>query len=443
MDPMLATIASMPLLAWLLPLLLGLFILYKAVTFQPLMRKIAFRSIFRQRRRSILTALTMFGGFVLSSISFGMQNGMYDNMIDTFTRNKTGHVQVHHESWLDDRSIYKTISDYEKLSEKLIAQENVEKVSPRLYSGGLFSVGNKTTPGSITGIDPTLENETFKFDKQILDGGKPLSSDYNSCLLGEGLATTLNAKVGDTLYILSQGADGSMANDMYTINGLVNTGNQMADKASLYLPLNQMQELFVLEGKVHELAVVSPKKGYARTLAAELNPLLPEKLTAHPWQKFMESFYKLMKADVEGAWYSLGIINIIVAFGILNTVLMAVMERQREYGVLKALGTKPMQIFMMILYEMGILAIFSSIAGSVVAFGINWNIAVNGLSLKEMYNMDSMSFGGLEITHMYGRIAFFDYWFPALLVIVATLIVSILPAIKAARTEPAVTMRAV
>lgn len=407
-----------------------------------LILKIAFRNIFRQRRRSFLTALTMMGGFILSALSFGLQNGFYADAIDKFTRNSTGHVQIHTSDWLEEKSMYKTIDNYEELSLKLLAHKNVESVTPRSYAGGLFSVGEKSAPGSITGIDPELEQQTFKFDSVIVDG-KPLSNAYNCCLIGEGLAKNLKAGVGDTLVILSQAADGSMANDLYVINGLTNTGNQMVDKMSLYLPIKQMDELFVLKGKVHELAVVTPKKSYARKLAGELQPLLPKELKAQPWQEFMESFYKLMVADKQGGYVSLAIINIIVAFGILNTVLMAVLERQREYGVLKALGTKPAQIFAMIMYEMGIISIISVTIGFILALPLNFYFAVKGLSLQETYGMESMSMGGLEFTHMYGQVAFWDFAIPAIIVVIATLIVSILPAIRAARTEPAVTMRAV
>lgn len=399
------------------------------------MFKIAFRNIFRQRRRSILTALTMMGGFILSSISIGINNGMYNDTIDKFTRNRTGHVQIHEKSYLDKKSLYKTITEYESVMQQVQELPEVASVTPRLYGGGLFSVGNKTTPGIIRGIEPTLENKAFSFNKQITDGSA-LHPDTNSILIGEGLATTLKAKVGDTLYILSQGSDGSMANDMYRINGIINSGNQMNDKATLYMPLNQMQELLVLEGKVHELAVVAHEKDIAKELSDKLNGLITGNISASPWQVFQKSFYDAMQADKQGGYITLLVIIVIVSVGILNTVLMAVMERLREYGLLKAMGTKPTQIFGLIMYEMGFLSIMSIGTGALLAIGINYWFAVNGIPLNE-----PMTYGGMEFTHIFGEVKWDSIVIPGLTVIFSTLFVSIFPAIKAAKTEPAVTMR--
>lgn len=400
-----------------------------------LMFKIAFRNIFRQRRRSILTALTMMGGFLLSSMSIALNNGMYNDTIDKFTRNRTGHVQIHEETYLEKKSLYKTITNYDKVINDVKAIPEVASVTPRIFGGGLFSVGTKTAPGLIRGIDPKLEDETFSFNKQITEG-TPLNVDSNSVLIGEGLAITLKAKVGDTLYILSQGADGSMANDMYRINGIINSGNQMNDKATLYMPLNQMQELFVLEGKVHELAVVATKKDMSRELSAKVNSVLTGNIKASPWQVFQESFYNAMKADKQGGYISLFVIIFIVSVGILNTVLMAVMERLREYGLLKAMGTKPTQVFGLIMYEMAFLSIMSICIGSIFALGINYWFAVEGIPLKE-----PITYGGMEFAEIYGEVKWDSTIIPGITVIISTLIVSILPAIKAARTEPAVTMR--
>ncbi len=397
--------------------------------------KMAFRNIFRQRRRSFLTALTMAGGFFLVSISLGLNFGMYSDMIETFTRKSYGQVKIHESTYLEQQSLYKTISDWQPLAEKLRSIPNVSAVAPRLYSGGLFSVGSRTAMGSLTGIDPIHEELAFGFNRHIISGN-PLNDSGGGVFLGEGLAKSLRATVGDTLFVLTQGADGSMANELYPIVGVVNTGSDMNDKVSAYLPLKTMQELLVLENRVHELALLSGKKGWSEKLATVVTPYLPEGTKAFPWQEFLASFKRAMKADQESGYVSLVLIMAIVAGGILNTVLMAVLERRREYGLLKALGTTPRQIFALVFSEMSYLSFISIGIGSLLALPANIFFAVHGITLPE-----PMTYGGMNFSVMHGEVSVAAFLIPAILVMISTMIVTVYPALMAAKTTPADSMR--
>jgi len=401
------------------------------------MFKIAFRNIFRQKRRTILTVLTMFGGFALSSISIGYADGTYSYIIDQFTRSQIGHVQVHKEDYLDEPSLYKTIENYTAVGNALQDVGRVNAWTPRIYSGGLASVGEKSTGVQVIGIDPVREVETTRFDRKISDGRIFSDDPRQEVLIGKGLAEVLEAGIGDEAVIISQAADGSMANEAYEIIGIVNSGNQMQDRSSFYLHVEKAQELFVLPDQVHEIIVVAESSDGSQDLAGIISQRLQnESLTVEPWMEVAKSFYQAMRADVQGMWIMLFVIILVVAIGVLNTVLMSVLERTREYGVLKAMGTRPGDIFRMVLSEVSILAVLSIIIGAGISFLVNSYLAKNGIPYPE-----PVSVGGMEISTLYGEVNSRSMYIPALTVWITALVVSVFPALKAARIEPARAMR--
>ena len=196
---------------------------------------------------------------------------------------------------------------------------------------------------------------------------------------------------------------------------------------SFYLHLREAQELLVLEGKVHEIAITVRKLGDVR----KINKLLAKKindprLSVDPWQVFARAFYQAMKADKEGGWIILIVIVIIVALGVLNTVLMSVLERQREYGVLKAVGTKPGQIIKLVLFEVTILAIISVIIGVGLGFAANSYLSTHGIKIGE-----GLTYGGMKFETMRAEINLRSFTIPAITVILCAAVVSLFPAVKA------------
>jgi ABC-type lipoprotein release transport system permease subunit len=354
-----------------------------------------------------------------------------------FTRNRLGHVQIHVEGYLDKPSLYKTIDNYRPIGDTLEAIDEVEAWAPRLYAAGLLSVGGQSAAARVTGVDSQREDQATNLSEKVAEGSMLSSQPGHEALLGRGLATLLKAHIGDSAVIVSQAADGSIANDRYHIVGIVESGNEMSDRMSFYLHLDDAQELFVLESRVHEIAVVARKSNMARSVSNTIAARIDRPtLSVEPWQVFAKSFYTAMKADKQGMYVFLFIIMLIVAVGVLNTVLMAVLERQREYGLLKALGTKPGGVFRLILWETGLLALASIVVGSGIGALGNYLLSIYGLALPE-----PISYGGMEFRQMHAEINFRSFSIPALTVMITALAVSIFPALKAARTEPATTMR--
>jgi len=402
-----------------------------------LILKMALRNIFRQKRRTILTGLSMLVGFVLAVIFIGWSDGAYNNIIRTFTGNRLGHIQIHEKTYTNRPSLYKTIDDLSQISETLHQIKEVQSWAPRLFSAGLVSVGEKSAGVQIIGIDPEKETKTTHFDKKVIKGRNFSQAPSHEAIIGKGLAEILNAGVDDEIVIISQAADGSIANDLYTIIGISSSGDDISDRISFYLPLREAQELLVLEGRVHEIAVTVDKLSHV----SRVNALITEKLQnpeliVEPWQVFAKSFYQAMQADKEGMWIMLVVIVLIVAVGVLNTVLMSVLERRREYGLLKAVGTKPRQIITLVLLEVTILAMLSLLLGTGLGLGANSFLSTHGIKFGEGF-----TYGGMKFDTMYSEVNARSFIIPAVTVLLCALLVSFYPSLKAAKTEPAKTMR--
>jgi ABC-type lipoprotein release transport system permease subunit len=418
--------------------------------------KIALRNLLRQKRRSILTGSSMLVGFVLACFFIGWADGTYNHIIDTFTRNRLGHIQIHREGYLDKAKLYKTIDDPEAVFSLLRDIEPVDSWAPRVFAAGLVSISGTSVGAEVIGVDPEAEDRTTGFSEKLVAGrcfagtatdaggggsqgasSAARSSGLAEAILGKDLARILEGGVGDTVVIVSQAADGSIANDLYQVIGLVDTGDPGLNRSAFYLPLAEAQQLFVLRGRVHEIAVTVDSLNHVASVTQTLaDRLSGTGLEVSPWQVFARDFYRAMQADKNGMYLSLAVVIIVVAITVLNTILMSVLERQKEYGVLRAVGTRPGQIVAMVISETGLLTLAAVILGSVLGFLLNFYFSRHGLVLA-----NPITWGSVQLEVMKGEINARSFYLPALTVAVTSLVVCLFPALHAARTEPAETMR--
>ena len=399
--------------------------------------KIAFRNIFRQKRRTILTALAMIVGFTLLSLTIGLSDGAYGGIIEMFTRNRTGHIQVHRAGYLDKPSLYETIDGYAAIGETIQGTAGVDAWTPRVYAAGLGSVGEKSTAVQVIGVDVAREIQATRFDQKVIEGRVLEETASHEAVIGKGLAKILSAKIDSEIVIFSQGADGSIANDVYKIVGIAESGDDVTDRVACYLHIEDAQELFVLEGRIHEIVVIISNINQVSKVTDAIEARLNNStLDVAPWQVVAKSFYRAMKTDQQGDAISRWVIMLIVAIGVLNTVLMSVLERTREYGVLKAVGTKPTQIFWLVICEVVIIAIGSIAVGALLGVLSNYLLSIYGITYPE-----AITYGGMKFTTLYAEVNVRCLIIPAITVMLSATIVSLFPAIKAARIMPAKAMR--
>jgi len=226
-----------------------------------------------------------------------------------------------------------------------------------------------------------------------------------------------------------------MSNDKFNVIGILSEASDAMEARHAYLHIKTTQEFLVLGNRIHEVVIALNDFNQAEAVASELKKEITN-LEISPWQEIEAEFYKAMTADKTGIWIDLGIMLFIVSIGVLNTVLMTILERTKEFGILKAIGTRPFDIFIMVILETFILTAISIFIGLFIALLINYKLSQIGIP----YPMP-IEIGGMALHYLYGQVSFFNLWVPALVVTLSSVGVSIIPAIRAAKIVPVKAIR--
>ncbi|MBO6557432.1 MAG: ABC transporter permease [Pseudomonadales bacterium] len=395
--------------------------------------RIAFRNILRQKRRSLLTGLSMTGGYMLFVFAYSLLEGSYGNIIDIFTLDNTGHIQVHKEDYLDKPKIYKSVQDRATVESTLSDHPKVKSFTPRVFSPALAYGTDKTAPSRVIGVDTETEPTVSRLREKVSEGNyfstAPDADGYYEAMIGHGLATSLKIGVADEIVLISQGADGSIANDIFVVAAII--GNRTSfDRMAVYLPLATAQAFLAMGGDVHEYALLIDHRDNSRRVADELAGFLPD-LTVSPWEEVQATFYRTMQSDRQGNNFMMGLIVFIVFIGVLNTVLMSVLERTREFGVLRAIGARPASLIRLITLETSILATISVLLGMVLIAPMVYWLSQVGFLVPEPIDM-----GGIEFQHMTGEFSLQVFLTPMMFMLATAILISIPPGIRAARILP-------
>ena len=393
--------------------------------------RMALRNVLRNRRRSLLTGLMMAGGFTLFSATLGISDGTYGSIIDMFTRSRTGHAQVHAAGYLERPSLYKTF-DPARAAPALDGLPEVAAWAPRVYAPSLAFAGSKTVGAQIMGIDPARERRAMRLETQLSSGSFVADAPSAGVVVSARLAAALNLKTGDEFSLIGQGADGSIANDNFRVAGVLSATESAFEGPWCLMHIDKAREFLALGGRAHEIALVFTDYREARQDAALVAKALADpSLDVQPWQVTEKEFYQAMLLDKKGGDITNYVIMLIVAIGVLNTVLMAVLERTREYGVLKALGTRPGAVFLLIMAEVLILSLLACAAGALGALALNHYLATHGIPIP-----NPVSYGGVKFTVILSAVTLETFTRPAWTVLAAALAVGVFPALKAARITP-------
>ena len=399
--------------------------------------KIAFRNIFRHKRRSILTGIMMAGGCFLFSVFIGLADGTYGNIIDMFTRDYTGHIQIHKSGYLNKPSLYNVIHDPESLGQRIQGMRDVESWAPRIRMPALAFAGIKTMGIEVIGIDPLRESKTTRLKVKVNKGRFISDKAMNEIIISGSLAKILKVGVDGEVALISQGADGSIANDLFTVVGITDSDSQGYGSMRCFMHIETAQIFLALEGRAHEIAIVLTEHTRSRQVAGSIKEGLSDpSLDVSPWEVIEGQFYKAMQADLEGNWISIIILTIIIAMGVFNTVLMVVLERTREFGVLRAVGTRTLAVFQLIVLETAFLAVISIIIGATAGILANYLLATYGIDYPT-----PIEYGGVMFKEITAKVTFRSVVMPSAIVFFTAILVSVLPAIRAARIVPVKALR--
>ena len=375
--------------------------------------------------------MMMVMGFVLFSFFLALADGAYGDIIAQFINSGTGEIQVHYKDYLEAPKIYKSINKYQDLQRELGQYEGVISSSARI-KGSALSFANKYNRGvEILGIN--FHDEMKSTNLKTRMGRDQRVPQGQQVFLGKSIAKHLNVNIGDEIILISSGADGSVANDAFEVVGIMKNDSPSLDDGKVLMPLATAQDFFAMPNRVHEIML--RVHGNIEKITRQLSAY-ESNLTFSPWQEVEKDFYKAMQADRKGDSIARMIIMIVVVLGVLNTILMSIMERTREFGVLKAIGTSPIFIFKTIVLETVFISLISIVIGILLSFCLNYYFSIHGISFGT-----AIDYGGFTFTEMKAAINLNSYLFPSVVIFLSSFIISLYPGIRAARTIPVEAMR--
>ena len=405
--------------------------------------QLAWRNLWRNPGRTLISTAAIALGFTLLLTFSCLLEGWRQQLIENGTRLSLSHAQVHAPGYFADRSVYKTLggqdgTDVEKLLTTLTTDAQVQAVAPRVYAFGLVSVGQQSIGTALVGIVAELEQHITRLHTSLVQGHYLNPQLPKGVVVGEKLAKSLGAGIGSELVVLTQAADGSTGNDLYTIVGIFRTGMETLDRGTAIMAQSSLQELLSLApNRVHEVGIRFANPALATRAAARLQrpvaALLPARIRAWP---------ALIPELDDYARLNRGATSVIFIFvfcmgmlSVMNTMLMAVFERTRELGVLMSLGMRPVQVTSLILIEAGSLTGVSLMLGGGISLPILSYLQTYGLDLRPF--VGAVSLGGVNVQPFwYGRHDFFGYGLAALGLALVTLVSALYPALRAARLQP-------
>jgi ABC-type lipoprotein release transport system permease subunit len=405
----------------------------------------AWRNIWRNPRRTVLTVCAITFASVLLVFMLSFQFGSYETMINTSVKISTGHLQVQAEKYHEKKSIRFVIPEPQAIADIV---DQIPEVAAYTFRGQAFSLissRNRTYGGVVTGIDPQKEVNVSRLKKLVREGNFLSANDVNQAVVGKLLAKNLGVTIGDELTLLGQGRDGSIAATVVPVKGIFSSGINEFDRSAIQIPLAAFQDTFSMDEAVHEVVVIGKSLSDVPKIKAKIQTALTalnsgKSLKTLDWQELMPGLRQAIEMDLVSGLIFYGLLIIVVAFSILNTFLMAIFERTREFGVMMAIGTTPRRLTKVLLIESMAMTAIGIIAGILIGIGITYYFQISGIDFS----------GGSELLsqfgitgRMYPKLSFLSVSIGPFMVLFFTFIAALYPALKVRRLRPVEAMTAI
>lgn len=331
---------------------------------------LAWRNIWRNKYRTLITSTSIFLGVVLCAFISSMQEGSYDLYIRTIVNFYSGYIQIHQKDYWTDKIINNSLA-YPAIQSKLIQVKGITQLSPRLESFALAASDELTKGVMIIGIDPPLENGITDLSKRIVKGTY-LSQHDNGIMIGSALARYLMLDIGDTLVLLSQGYHGVSAAGKYPVRGIIKQPSINLDRTVVYMDVTNCQDLFTADNRLTSVVIMVNNDNDVATVKNDLLTTLGSDYDVMDWKEMNRILIKQIDSDRASNMITKGILYMIIAFGILGTVMMMTVERKKEFGVLIAIGMQKYILCAILLFETIMIGLVGVISGIAVSIPLTW-----------------------------------------------------------------------
>ncbi len=412
--------------------------------------RIAWRNLGRNRRRTALAITAIALGQLTLVFVNCMMAGMYEDMLETITGPMMGDVQIHHPEWRRERAVDLVVPELAATREALMAIDDVESVSPRIYAPALVAPGARTAApalaetGMIVGIDIAAETRNDGLIDMLEASQYPVGGRV---AVGRVLAQRLGIVAGDTLAVIGQDADEFPISDLFEVSAVIRSMTELVNRLGVVMALEDAEAFLALDDQAHEIIIQGRSARDAASLAEKVKQLPPmQALEVLDWREAAPELVKLI--DMKD-WMDLifvAILFVAAAAGIANTMVMSTFERSREFGMLLAIGSRPRRIVRMVVVEAIVLGLVGVAIGSAVGTALVLLTSQTGIDYAALTNLRGeeveIAFKGLNISYMlYPTFEWRQITFGVVAVTLTSVLAAMWPAMLAARQEPAEAMR--
>ncbi|MEH0156726.1 FtsX-like permease family protein [Limibacter armeniacum] len=332
---------------------------------------LAWRNIWRSKRRTIITAMSIFFAVLMAVLMRSMQLGSYDLMIDNAVHFYSGYMQVHDSGYWENKSINRLLEDTPALRNKIQSAEGVESLFPRLETYALTASIDKTRGAMVMGIAADAEN-AFSNLKEKVSKGQYLTDSSKGVMISKGLSDYLELGLQDTIVLIGQGYHGVNAAAKYPISGIISHPNPQMDKGLIYMPISLAQQFVGAPNMATSYVLNIHDRGEISKIRQELSASLGGEFEVMSWDDMQPELVQMIESDSSGGIIMLFILYTVIAFGIFGTIMMMTLERKREFGVLVAVGMYKTSLGILVALESLLIGFLGLVAGFLFSLPLLW-----------------------------------------------------------------------
>jgi len=403
--------------------------------------RLAWRNLWRHPRRTWLTTGAMVFSNVLLVFMISLQFGMYGLMIENTLQAFTGHMQVQAPGYKDESKIRQVVPEAMPLAAAMRQDLGLQSIAARGAAFALASSEDRSYGIQIFGVEPRFEPEVSSIPGLTTEGSYLENIDAAEIVIGSVLARNLRVDLGDELILLGSGRDGSFAAGAVTIVGIFDSGINDFDRSIAEIPLGYFQDMFFMRGAAHQVVINGDDLSQVEALEKRVKQLLPvqQNLVVHDWNALQPGLKQAIQADISSAFFMYAVLVVLVAFSVLNTQLMSVLERTREFGIVMALGLTPGRLGRLVLLETALMGFLGLILGAVLGGLVTGWFTINGFSYPGMQEM-AANFNLPSRFHP--QVSLLTLFAGPSVVFLFTLLAALYPALRLHRLRPVEAMRA-
>lgn len=406
-----------------------------------MLRHLAYRNIRRNFRRSLITSLAIAMGVMVLILSNTLRTGQYAQMINSSVSQLAGHVVIQHPNFQEERKMEQLFPNRSTVQKQLQELYPDATITTRSFLGGLLTSTNGPAVASLTAIDPIAEAKVSEFTNKVIKG-QWLDTDPRGIVIGVNTADTLGVDLGDKL-VFTASINGEMNSYLYRVKGIFKTGSEEMDAFMAFVPIASADALFQQKDVSHQIAIHLTDVASSDQATAKMKDKVSvENAVILSWQEALPEVVNMIKVDQSSNEFINAILLFIVAMGILNTMLMSVLERIKEFGVLMAIGLRGTQMAKVVLWEGCILGLFGSSLGIVLGVMACYPLVTSGWDLSSAMGSESYSLeGAITSSVMYGIYNWTAMGIYFVMAVICSILAAAYPAWKLMQLQPVEAMR--